>query len=79
MKKVQILLQDMKRAQQLADFLTPIPGDFFLVPGSSAANAKSLIGTLALKMGEPVELRIVGCSKEDEEKVLDKLRDGFLL
>lgn len=79
MKKVQILLQDMKRAQQLADFLTPIPGDFFLVSGSSVANAKSLIGILALKMGEPVELRIVGCSKEDEEKVLDKLRDGFLL
>ncbi len=79
MKKVQILLQDMKRAQQLADFLTPIPGDFFLVSSSSVANAKSLIGILALKMGEPVELRIVGCSKEDEEKVLDKLRDGFLL
>ena len=79
MKKVQILLQDMKRAQQLADFLTPIPWDFFLVSGSSVANAKSLIGILALKMGEPVELRTVGCSKEDEEKVLDKLRDGFLL
>ena len=79
MKKVRIMLQDMKQAQRLADFLTPIQGDFFLVSGSSVANAKSLIGILALKMGEPVELRIVGCSKEDEEKVLDKLRDGFLL
>ena len=49
MRRVQIQLPDMKHAQQLADFLTHIPGDFFLVSGSAVANAKSLIGILGLK------------------------------
>lgn len=79
MTRVQIQLPDMKRAQQLADFLTPIQGDFFLVSGSAVANAKSLIGILALKLGEPVELRIIGCSKENEEKVMARLRDGYMI
>ena len=79
MRRVQIQLPDMKHAQQLADFLTNIPGDLFLVSGSAVANAKSLIGILGLKMGEPVELRIIGCSKENEEKVMERLRDGYML
>ena len=80
MKQVQILLHDMKRAQKLADFLTLIPGDFFLISGSAVANAKSLIGILALKLDEPVQLRIVGCNKENEEKVMARLEgDGYLL
>ena len=41
MKKVQILLQDMKRAQQLADFLTPIPGTFSWFPARRSLTPKA--------------------------------------
>lgn len=77
MTRVQIRLQNMKRVQELAQFLTPIKGDFFLVSGSSVANAKSLIGILALDLNESVEMRMMGCSKEDEEKLMAKLRADY--
>ncbi len=77
MTRVQIRLQNMKRVQELAQLLTPIKGDFFLVSGSAVANAKSLIGILALDLNEPVEMRMMGCSKEDEERLLEKLRADY--
>ena len=77
MTRIQIRLKNMKRVQALASFLTPIHGDFFLVPGSAVANAKSLIGILSMKLDEPVEMRLMGCSKEDEEKILAKLRAEY--
>lgn len=77
MTRVQIRLQNMKRVQELAQFLTPIKGDFFLVSGSAVANAKSLIGILALDLNEPVEMRMMGCSKEDEERLMAKLRADY--
>ena len=39
--------------------------------------AKSLIGILSMKLDEPVEMRLMGCSKEDEEKILAKLRAEY--
>ncbi len=77
MTRVQIRLQDMKRVQELARFLTSIRGDFFLVSGSSVANAKSLIGILAMDLDTPVEMRLMGCSKEDEDKVIEKLKADY--
>lgn len=77
MTRVQIRLQNMKRVQELAQFLTPIKGDFFLVSGSAVANAKSLIGILALDLNEPVEMRMMGCSKEDEDRLMEKLRADY--
>ncbi len=77
MTRVQIRLQDMKRVQELARFLTPIRGDFFLVSGSAVANAKSLIGILAMDLDTPVEMRLMGCSKEDEDKVIEKLKADY--
>ena len=77
MLRVFIRLQDMKRVQELASFLTPIPGDFFLVSGSSVANAKSLIGILSMDLNARVEMRIMGCSPEDKERVLQKLKAEY--
>ena len=77
MTRVKIRLQNMKRVQELAQFLTPIKGDFFLVSGSAVANAKSLIGILALDLNEPVEMRMMGCSPEDEERLMKKLRADY--
>ena len=77
MTRVKIRLQNMKRVQELAQFLTPIKGDFFLVSGSAVANAKSLIGILALDLNEPVEMRMMGCSTEDEERLMKKLRADY--
>ena len=77
MTRVKIRLQNMQRVQELAQFLPPIKGDFYLVSGSAAANAKSLIGILALDLNEPVEMRMMGCSPEDEERLMKKLRADY--
>ena len=77
MTRVKIRLQNMKRVQELAQVLTPIKGDFFLVSGSAVANAKSLIGILALDLNEPVERRMMGRSPEDEERLMKKLRADY--
>jgi phosphotransferase system HPr-like phosphotransfer protein len=77
MTRVQIRLQNMQRAQELAQFVTPMKGDFFLVSGTAVANAKSLIGILALNLNEYIELRIIGCSEEDEQKLMAKLRADY--
>lgn len=67
----------MKRVQELARFLTPIRGDFFLVSGSAVANAKSLIGILSMDLDTPVEMRLMGCSPEDEERIMKKLKAEY--